>query len=185
MSGYNVTEVVVLPQVTYVLVEHNLPIKRRIFTDGRDWPVAVDPTFQGYSIGRWVDQAGSGRFDTLLVETRYFKGPRALDPTGIPIHADNQSIVKERFFLDGADRNVLHDEITLFDHALTRPWTVVKGYRRSAVKYPQWPEQNCPEVSRLVKIHNELYFKGADGKLMPIRKDQPPPDLKYFNQPRP
>jgi hypothetical protein len=185
MSGYNVTEVVVLPQVTYVLVEHNLPIKRRIFTDGRDWPVAVDPTFQGYSIGRWVDQAGSGRFDTLLVETRYFKGPRALDPTGIPIHADNQSIVKERFFLDGADRNVLHDEITLFDHALTRPWTVVKGYRRSAVKYPQWPEQNCPEVSRLVKIHNELYFKGADGKLMPTRKDQPPPDLKYFNQPRP
>ena len=93
--------------------------------------------------------------------------------------------MKERIFLDAADANVLHDEITLFDHALTRPWTVLKGYRRSAVKYPQWPEQNCPEVSRLVKIRNELYFKGADGNLLPTRKDQPPPDLRYFKQPRP
>jgi hypothetical protein len=27
-----------------------------------------------------------------------------------------------------------------------------------------------------------LYFKGADDKLMPTRKDQPPPDLRYFKQ---
>jgi len=24
----------------------------------------------------------------------------------------------------------------------------------------------------------------ADGYLMPVKKDQPPPDLRYFNQPR-
>ncbi len=33
-----------------------------------------------------------------------------------------------------------------------------------------------------VYVENETYFIGADGKLMPTRKDQPPPDLRYFNQ---
>jgi hypothetical protein len=182
MNGYNSMEFVVLPAVTYILVEHNLPTHRRIFTDGRDWPSAVEPTFQGYSIGRWIDSDGKGRFDVLEAETRYFKGPRAIDPTGIPVHADNQSIVKERIYLDKSNPGLLHDEITLIDHALTRPWTVLKGYLRSTAKFPSWPEQNCPGVTRLVRIGGELYFKGADDNLLPTRKDQPPPDLRYFSQ---
>src|SRR5260370_23361954 len=52
MNGYNSLEFVVLPASTYVLVEHNLPIHRRICTDGRVWPRDAEPTFQGYSIGR-------------------------------------------------------------------------------------------------------------------------------------
>ena len=28
----------------------------------------------------------------------------------------------------------------------------------------------------------EHYFLSADGKLMPTRKDQPPPDLRYFTR---
>jgi hypothetical protein len=184
MNGYNSLEFVVLPEITYVLVEHDLPIKRRIYTDGRDWPDAVDPTFQGYSIGRWIDTDGDGRFDTLEVETRHFKGPRSLDPTGIPTHVDNQSIVKERIHLDKADPKVLDDELTLFDHALTRPWTVFKTFSRSPAKYPTWREENCPGTTRLIKIGSELYFKGADDNLLPTRKDQPPPDLRYFNQTR-
>ena len=82
MNGYNTFEFVVLPEITYVLNEHNLPIQRRIYTDGRDWPADIEPSFQGYSIGRWVDSEHKGRFDTLEVETRVFKGPRAIDPTG-------------------------------------------------------------------------------------------------------
>jgi hypothetical protein len=31
-----------------------------------------------------------------------------------------------------------------------------------------------------VKIGKEQYFLGADGFLMPTRKDQPPPDLRKF-----
>jgi hypothetical protein len=46
------------------------------------------------------------------------------------------------------------------------------------------PEQNCPGVARLIRIGGELYFKGADDSLPPTRKDQPPPDLRYFNQAR-
>jgi hypothetical protein len=184
MNGYNSLEFIVLPDVTYVLVEHDLPIHRRIYTDGRDWPSDVEPTFQGYSIGRWIDSERKGRFDVLEAETRYFKGPRALDPTGIPTHVDNQSIVKERIYLDKSDHSVLHDDITLIDHALTRPWSVAKTYRRNADPHPVWREENCPGVTRLTKIGNEVYFKGADDKLLPTRKNQPPPDLRYFNKTR-
>jgi hypothetical protein len=185
MNGYNSLELVVLPHITYAMVEHNVPINRRIYTDGREWPRDVDPTFQGYSIGKWIDSDGDGRFDVLTVETRYLKGPRALDPTGIPVHADNRSIINERIYRDKAVPETLHDELTLFDHALTRPWTVLKSYRRSADKYPIWREENCPAITRLIKIGTEIYFKGADDHLMPTRKDQPPPDLRYFKQSTP
>ena len=33
-------------------------------------------------------------------------------------------------------------------------------------------------------IGKELYWLGANRALMPTRKGQPPPDLKYFNQTR-
>ena len=32
----------------------------------------------------------------------------------------------------------------------------------------------------MVKIGNDAYFVSADGRLMPVKKDQPPPDLTYF-----
>jgi hypothetical protein len=182
MNVYGEMEIVVLPETTYVLLNHNTEIKRRIFTDGRDWPPEAEPTYQGYSIGRWIDTKGTGRFDLLEAETRNFKGPRALDPAGLPTHVDNQSIVKERFFFDAADPKLLHDQITLIDHAFTRPWTVLKTYRRSTAKFPIWTEQSCPEISVLVDIRGQIYFKGADGTLLPTRKDQPPPDLRYFGR---
>jgi len=181
MNVYNSMEIVVLPEITYVMIEHNLQVHRRIYTDGRDWPAEVEPSFQGYSIGRWTD-TGSGHNDTLEVETRYFKGPRALDPAGMPTHADNQSIVRERIFLDRNDPNLLHDDVTLIDHAFTRPWTVSKTFQRNPDQHPVWREENCPGVTLLIEIGKEVYFKGADGNLLPTRKDQPPPDLRYFNR---
>jgi para-nitrobenzyl esterase len=100
---------------------------RRIFTDGRDWPKEIEPTFAGYSIGKWIDEDGDGRYDVLEVETRGFKGPRAYDETGLPLHFDNQSVFKERIWRDKADPNILHDEITTIDHALTRPSRTLLG----------------------------------------------------------
>ena len=44
----------------------------------------------GYSIGKWVDADGDGRYDVLEVETRDLKGPRAFDASGIPLHDDNR-----------------------------------------------------------------------------------------------
>jgi hypothetical protein len=78
-----------------------------------------------------------------------------------------------------------HDEVTVIDHALTRPWTVMKNYRRSPDDpYPTWTEENCPETNNHVTIANEDYMLSADGLLMPTRKDQAPPNLRYFKQPQ-
>jgi len=182
MNVYGEMEIVVLPETTYVLVNHNFDHHRRIFTDGRDWPKEVPPTFQGYSIGKWIDVDGGGRFDVLEVETRHFKGPRALDPAGMPVHVDNQSVVKERIYLNKSDPKLLHDEITLIDNAFTRPWTVLKTYRRDGVKFPYWTEQNCAGTTANILIGKELYYLSADNRLMPTRKDQPPPDFRHFAQ---
>jgi hypothetical protein len=36
----------------------------------------------------------------------------------------------------------------------------------------------------MIAIGKESYFLSGDGMLMPVRKDQPPPDLSYFQQTR-
>src|SRR5947209_6048535 len=59
-------EYIVTPQTTYILI-NNADHGRRIFTDGRDWPAEIEPTYAGYSIGKWIDTAGQGRYDTLEV----------------------------------------------------------------------------------------------------------------------
>jgi hypothetical protein len=182
MTAYEPMEVIVLPDITYIfMTAHNE--FRRIYTDGRDWPKDEEPTFAGYSIGRWIDEDGDGRYDTLEVETRNLKGPRTFEPSGIPLHKDNQTIVKERFFLDKADSNVLRDEITTIDHALTRPWSVMRAYMRLPAD-TSYVESICSESNNYVFIEGETYLKGVDGKLTPSRKDQPPPDLRHFTQSR-
>jgi hypothetical protein len=179
MNVYTAMEILVTPEATHILI-NNIRDNRRIYTDGRDWPDEIDPSFAGYSIGKWIDTAGAGRYDTLEVETRGFKGPRAFDDTGLPLHKDNQTIVKERIYGDPADRNILHDEITVIDHALTRPWTATKNYRRSVAARPLWPENSCVEGNQHVRIGKESYMLSAEGLLMPVKKDQAPPDLRYF-----
>ena len=181
MVAFRPLEFIVTPGMTYILIADYDPL-RRIYTDGRDWPKDIEPTFQGYSIGKWIDEAGTGRYDVLEVETRGFKGPRVYDITGIPLHKDNQSIFKERFNLDKADPNLLHDQITVIDHALTRPWTIDKRYVRDADPKAEWPESICPEYNAQVFIGKDNYYLSADGYLMPARPGQAPPDLKYFKQ---
>ena len=181
MMGFGPLEMVVTPEATFILIgwyDHY----RRIYTDGRDFPADIEPTFGGYSIGKWVDTDGDGVYDTLEVETRGFKGPRAYDETGLPLHFDNQSVFKERFWRDRADPDILHDEITTLDHALTHPWTVDKRYVRSRDPYPDWPEYYVTEGNAQIVIGKENYFLSADGLLMPAKKDQAPPDLRYFKQ---
>ena len=175
-------EFVITPKTTYVLFEIMTSQPRRIYTDGRDWPKDPDPTFTGYSIGKWIDEDGDGRFDVLEVETRHLRVPRLFDQTGIPFHEDGQAVIKERIYADKANHNIIYDEITTIDNALTRPWSIKKTYRREPKVV--WPENNCTEGNNDVVIGSESYLLSADGYLMPVKKDQPPPDLRYFNQTR-
>jgi hypothetical protein len=178
MSGTQ--ELIITPETTYISAGTDL---RRIFTDGRPWPADAEPTYQGYSIGKWIDTAGSGTYDTLEVETRGpFKGPRAYDATGLPLAFDNESTFKELFHLDKNDPNILHNEITVFDHALTRPWSVDKTYRRNPNPYPQFARVSCMEGTNYVVVGKEVYFLSGDGFLMPTKRDQAPPDPRYFRK---
>jgi hypothetical protein len=179
--GYGEIEFVVTPDTTHILIEH-IHDSRRIFTDGRDWPAQLEASFGGYSIGRWIDTGGNGRYDLLEVETRGFKGPRTYDTSGIPLHKDNQTVVREKIYADKSDPDLLFDEVTVIDHALTRPWTVLKAYRRVTDSRPFWREVNCAEENDHVNIGHQVYMLGADGVLMPTKKDQPPPDLRFFKQ---
>ena len=179
-NGYGQTEFVVTPATTHILVE-NIRDSRRIFTDGRDWPAQIEPSLLGYSIGKWLDSDGDGKYDVLEVETRFLKGPRALDPAGMPTHEDNKSIIKERIYFDKAVPGFLHDEITLIDNAFTRPWTVLKTYRRVPETHPDWPEDSC-DSEGMVMVGKETYFRSADGTIMPTSTKQPAPDLRYFPQ---
>jgi hypothetical protein len=45
-----------------------------------------------------------------------------------------------------------------------------------------WRESVCVENNPHVEIANQGYMLSADGFLMPAKKDQPPPDLRYFTQ---
>jgi hypothetical protein len=187
MINYLSFEIVITSAVTYILMERDHDHYRRIYTDGRGFPanMSVEPRFLGYSIGRWIDEDGDGRYDVLEVETRGLRGPRVYDATGIPLHADNETVITERIYLDKTNSNLLHDDITTMDHALTRPWLVKHTYRRALSDKPMWPgHMVCGENNNHIVIGEEHYFRSADGLLMPTKKDQKQPDLRYFNQGR-
>jgi hypothetical protein len=171
-------ELIVTPKVTYVLTDYTT--HRRIFTDGRDWPSELSPSFNGYSIGKWIDDDGDGHYDALEVETRGFKGPRTFEGSGIPLHQDNATVIHERISLDKSDPGLLRIEATVDDHALTRPWTVNRVYRRET--RPVWDFVDCAQNNPHILVGKEYYMISADGYLMPTKRDQPAPDSRYFNR---
>jgi hypothetical protein len=176
MAGNQGLEFLVTPRATHIIFVHQMP--RRIYTDGRAWPDDADPSYFGYSIGQWIDEDGDGKFDVLEAETRNFLGPRSFDNAGIPLHVDNQTVVKERIFRDKQNPEIIHDVMTTIDHALTRPWTVDKTYKYTHDR--DFVQNICAVGNNHVVIGKEAYYLSYDGLLMPAKKDQPPPDLRYF-----
>jgi hypothetical protein len=108
-----------VPGLVVVLYESRT-IFRQIFTDGRALPPAdAQPTWQGYSIGRWDG-------DSLVVDTTGFNGRTWLDMAGHP--ATESLKVTERFTRRSVGRMDL--EVTIDDaKAYTRPWTVQQRLR--------------------------------------------------------
>ena len=91
---------------------------RQIFTDGRPLPAVEQPTFDGYSVGRWDG-------DTLLVETVGVKDGTWLDRSGSPM--TEAARITERF--RRVSYGKLEIEITVDDpKAYTAPWTVTLNH---------------------------------------------------------
>jgi hypothetical protein len=97
----------------------------------------------------------------------------------MPMHSDNQAVIKERIFLDSANPDVLHDEMTTIDNSLTQPWTATRNYKRE--RRDLWTENNCTEGNNHVAVGHENYYVSGDGYLMPAKRNQAPPDLRYFH----
>jgi len=108
-----VTKIVQTPGLT--LVMHELDnATRQIYTDGRPLPVDPNPSWLGYSIGRW-DR------DTLVVETVGFNGKASLDIMGHP--RSEAMRITERY--QRRDVGHLDVEITFDDPVVyTKPFTV-------------------------------------------------------------
>ena len=87
---------------------------RQIFTDGRALPADPNPTWNGYSSGKWDG-------DTLVVETAGLRDGLWLDATGNPL--TEAAKITERFHRP--DFGHLDVELTVNDpKAYTKPWTV-------------------------------------------------------------
>lgn len=106
-------KVVQTPGLVVVLNELNASY-RQIFTDGRPLPVDPNPSWNGYSSGKWDG-------DTLVVQTIGFRDGLWLDSTGNPL--TDAATLTERFRRVNFGRMGI--EITVNDpKAYTKPWTI-------------------------------------------------------------
>jgi len=111
---FNLTHIVQTPALMVFLYESPNSPHRTVFTDGRDLPKDPNPTFMGYSIGRWDG-------DTMVVTTAGFNDKAWLDSAG---HPQTESLkLTER--LTRRDFGHMQFDTTLDDpKAFTRPFTI-------------------------------------------------------------
>ncbi|HEV3333912.1 MAG TPA: hypothetical protein VG096_23160 [Bryobacteraceae bacterium] len=106
-------KIIQAPGLLVILTERNATY-RQIFTDGRPLPADANPSWNGYSSGKWDG-------DTLVVQTIGFRDDMWLDASGSPLSSEAR--VTERFRRPNFGK--LEVEITVDDSkAYTKPWTI-------------------------------------------------------------
>ena len=102
-----------VPGLIVMLNEQNASY-HQIFTDGRPLLVDPNPTWNGYSSGKWEG-------DILVVETNGFRDGLWLDTGGSPL--TDAARITERF--RRVNYGTLEIELTIEDpKAYTKPWTI-------------------------------------------------------------
>jgi len=97
-----------------IFLHESRTIYRQIFTDGRPLPRNAQPTWMGYSVGRWEG-------DTFIVDTAGQNGKTWLDMRGLL--ATEALRVVERFTRPTIGR--INIDVTIDDpKAYTKPWSV-------------------------------------------------------------
>ena len=133
------TEIFQLPERIVFMFEGGAHVWRNIWLDGRPQPKDPNPTYLGYSVGKWEG-------DTLVVDTIGMNDRTWLDAAG---HAHGEQLhVTEKF--TRTDSNTLKIEATIDDpEYYTKPWTVVTF----ATWYPNQEilEYICQENNRDLK----------------------------------
>jgi len=155
-------EFVVRPEESWILTE-NGPNVVRIYTDGRPHlsPDEIWPTYTGDSVGHWEG-------DTLVFDTIGLKAfPSVIiDRTGV-INSEALHIVTR---MRKIDDKTMEADMTLDDPvAFTKPWHVVKRYRKLKEGSRVF-DYACAENNRnLVTPSGKTLTLGTDGK--PVDRD--------------
>ena len=108
--------IVQTPSMIVILYEETPSVPRQIFLDGRELPKDPNPTWLGYSVGRWEG-------DALVVDSVGFNDKTWLDALGHP-HSELLRIT-ERF--RRADLGHMELRITIDDpQTFSKPFTIIK-----------------------------------------------------------
>jgi hypothetical protein len=106
-------KIIQTPGLLVILTERDAGY-RQVFTDGRPLPEDPNPSWNGYSSGKWEG-------DTLVVRTAGFRDDLWLDASGSPL--TSAAKVTERY--RRPNFGSLQIEITVDDpKAYTKPWTI-------------------------------------------------------------
>jgi hypothetical protein len=137
-------EIITLPQRVLVIYEYQHLI-RQIYTDGRDHPKDLTPTYMGNSVGKWEG-------NTLVVDTIGFNDKTWIDGTKHP-HSDALHVVER---IQRVGHEILKVDITIDDpKTYVKPWTAQRIFDLK----PGW------EISEQVCEENNTYlFPPDNGK---------------------
>jgi hypothetical protein len=129
-------------------------LSRQIFMDGRELPKDPNPSFMGYSVGRWDG-------DTLVVESIGFKDTTWLDFGGHP-HSEALKMTEriKRGAFGHLDVNVRFDDAKYYK----RPWTV--PVKADLVADTEMLEYVCSENQ---KDAEHLVGKASDEKKFAVK----------------
>jgi hypothetical protein len=109
----HLTKAVHTPKLLVLMYEVNA-MYRQIFLDGRPFPSDMNPSWNGYSVGRWEG-------DTLVVETRGFRDDLWIDMWGSPM----SDVAKMTERIRRPNFGTLEIELTIDDPKnYTKPFTV-------------------------------------------------------------
>ena len=127
-------EIVQTPGVTSIFMFSTFPIM--IWTDGRDHPKDLQPSYNGHSIGHWVG-------DTLFVDTVGIKDTTPIDGMRHP-HSGKLHL---KWTIQRVAKDILHTQITLYDEdAFTEPVTTTNIWeRKTDRKWEMLDDGSCFE----------------------------------------
>jgi hypothetical protein len=127
-------EIVQTPGVTSLFVFNSFPIM--IWTDGREHPKDLKPSYNGHSIGHWHG-------DTLFVDTVGILPTTPIDGMRHPHSAK----LRIRWSIQRVAPNILHTHITLYDDdAFTEPVTTTNIWeRKTDRKWEMLDDASCFE----------------------------------------
>ena len=164
MNTPDTNEFVVRPEESWILTE-NGPNVVRIYTDGRAHlgPDDIWPTYTGDSVGHWEG-------DTLVFDTIGLQAfPNTIiDRTGA-INSQSLHVVTR---MRKIDDKTMEADMTLDDPvAFTRPWHVVKRYRKLKDGSRVF-DYACAENQRnIVTPSGKTLTLGSDGKIVDKDRD--------------